>query len=236
MLVVPLALAGAAGLPADVRGESATSYFSFFDGWEGEAYALDAVPRFVEGEAEVSCAPDAMVKHKSRALRYAVTAHPEFVARLERFEALVVELATAHYGRAPKKLVHRGVFACRSLRSRRERISEHALGNAIDLQGFDFGPLPRKAQAPAELPRSMRRAFSVRVINHWAPKRARDAYHARFLHGLTEALRQRPDIFRGIVGPPRPRHHDHLHLDAAPWRYSMFGYGSSAELEPRDGG
>jgi hypothetical protein len=233
--MVVLALASCAGLPADVRGEAETSYFSFFDGWEGEAYALDEVPRFVEG-AKVTCAPDAMVRHRSRALRYAVTAHPEFVARLQRFEQLVIELATEHYGRAPRKLVHRGVFACRSLRSRRERISEHALGNAIDLQGFDFGPLPRKAAAPAELPPSMRRAFSVRVLSHWSPKRARDVYHARFLHRLTEALRARPDIFRGIVGPPRPRHHDHLHLDAAPWRYSMFGYEPIAPPEPRDDG
>jgi hypothetical protein len=180
------------------------------------------------------------VRHRSRALRYTVTAHPEFVARLSRFEALVIELATEHYGRAPRKLVHRGVFACRSLRSRRERISEHALGNAIDLQGFDFGPLPRKAAAPAELPRAMRRAFSVRVLSHWTPKRARDAYHARFLHKLTEELRARPDIFRGIVGPPRPRHHDHLHLDAAPWRYAMFGYEPIVEPvaaePPRDDG
>jgi hypothetical protein len=73
----------------------------------------------------------------------------------------------------------------------------------------------------------MRRGFSLRVRSHWTPKRERDAYHAAFLHRLVEELRKRPDIFRGIVGPPRPRHTDHLHLDAAPWRYAMYSFDES---------
>jgi hypothetical protein len=70
----------------------------------------------------------------------------------------------------------------------------------------------------------MRRGFSLRVLEHWSPRNPRDAHHARFLHRLVEELRGRPDIFRGIVGPPRPRHFDHLHLDAAPWRYAMYEF------------
>lgn len=210
---------------ADTLREPAVSRFSFFDGWEqGEPYALDGEPRHLEEDQKVECAPDQMVRYRSKALRYSVTAHPEFTVRLARFEAFVIALATEHYGRAPKKLVHKGVFSCRTLRSRSERISEHALGNALDFQGLDFGPLPRKAQAPEALPKAMRRAFSLRVLQHWTPRRERDAYHAQFLHRLVEALRQRPDIFRGIVGPPRPRHFDHLHLDAAPWRYAMYEF------------
>ena len=210
---------------ADQTADQSISRFSFFDGWEqGESYALDYEPRHLEDDEKVQCTPDQMVRHRSKALRYTVTAHPDFVVRLERFEAFLIQLATEHYGRAPRKLIHRGVFACRTLRSRSHRISEHALGNAIDVQGFDFPPLPRRAEAPADLPRAMRRAFSIRVLKHWAPKREHDAYHARFLHRLVEELRARPDIFRGIVGPPRPRHADHLHLDAAPWRYAMYGF------------
>ena len=211
---------------ADKAPDQSVSRFSFFDGWEqqGEAYPLDYEPRHLEEDEKVQCTPDQMVRHRSKALRYSVTAHPEFVVRLERFEAFLIQLATEHYGRAPRKLIHRGVFSCRTLRSRSSRVSEHALGNAIDVQGFDFGPLPRRAEVPADLPKAMRRAFSIRVLTHWSPKRERDAYHAKFLHRLVEELRVRPDIFRGIVGPPRPRHADHIHLDAAPWRYAMYGF------------
>jgi len=215
---------GTACVLADNVREPTVSRFSFFDGWENEPYGLDAEPRHLEEDEKVECAPEQMVRHRSKALRYSVTAHPDFVVRLERFEQFVTALATEHYGRAPKKLIHRGVFACRTLRSRSERISEHAFGNALDLQGFDFGPLPRKAEAPTDLPRALRRGFSLRVLKHWSPKHERDAYHARFLHRLVEELRVRPDIFRGIVGPPRPRHLDHIHLDAAPWRYAMYGF------------
>jgi hypothetical protein len=194
-----------------------------FGGADRAPYALDSVARYTEnGRAE--CDPAALVRYRSRALRYTVTAHPAFVERLERFEELVAELATQHYGRAPRRLAHRGVFACRTLRTRRERISEHALGNALDFRGLDFGPLPRRATAPADMPRHLRAPFRLRVLAHWAPKRARDAHHARFLHRLADTLADRPDIFRGIVGPPRPRHHDHLHLDAAPWSYAWFAY------------
>jgi hypothetical protein len=224
--IAALVLAGSsAGVLAENLREPAVSRFSFFDGWDpGEPYGLDGERRHLEEDEKVECAADQMVRHRSKALRYSVTAHPEFVVRLERFEAFVIALATEHYGRAPRKLVHKGVFACRTLRSRSERISEHALGNALDFQGLDFGPLPRKAQAPEALPRQLRRAFSMRVLKHWTPKREVDAHHARFLHRLVEELRLRPDIFRGIVGPPRPRHLDHLHFDAAPWRYAMYQF------------
>ncbi len=199
-------------------------YYSFFDGWPSQPYVLDPIERFLPQGARVHCAADIMVTHRSRALRYAVRVHPAFVERLERFEELATQMATERYGRAPRRLIHKGAFACRSARGRRGRISEHAFGNALDLQGFDFGRLPRGAELPDGMPRRLRRPFRLRVIRHWSPRRARDDYHAAFLHDLAEAIHRRPDVFRGIVGPPNRRHHDHLHLDAAPWRYAMFGY------------
>jgi hypothetical protein len=195
-----------------------------FRGWGLEPYLLDPLPRHLDPDQPLVCESERLVAHKSAALRYSVRVHPAFVARLARFDAFVQELATAHYGRSARKLRHRGAFACRSTRGRKQRLSEHALGNALDFAGLDFGPLPRGAQAPDGLPFALRRPFSVRVGSHWTPRRAVDVHHARFLHRLADELRVRPDIFRGIVGPPRPRHHDHLHLDAAPWRYAMFGY------------
>jgi len=109
-------------------------------------------------------------------------------------------------------------------------LSEHALGNALDLSGFDFGPL-RRGDALAEgVPSHLRRSFTVRVDRHWSPSRERDALHARFLHTLADRLHARPDIVRGIVGPPARRHHDHLHVDVAPWRYARYRHDSSAAL------
>ncbi len=207
--------------------DTEVSYFSFFDGWATDPSTLDATERFLEPKTKVKCDPSTLVVYHSKQLRYGVLAHPEFVERLQKFEGLLIEQSIAHYGRAPRRLLHKGAFSCRSQHARKERISEHALGNAIDVLGFELGPLPRGAVAPADMPRHMRRGTSVRVRLHWSPRTERDAYHARFLHALTESVRARPDIFRGIVGPPRPRHHDHLHFDAAPWRYAMFGYDPS---------
>ena len=215
-------------LPLSASAENAR-YFSYFDGWPRDTHPLDATPRFLEeGERLGRCSAEGLVRHRGENIRYVARVHPAFAARLTKFESLLSELARAHYGRAPRRLVHQGTFNCRRARGRRGRISEHAFGNALDLQGFDFGPLPRSAQSPSELPRRLRRAFQVRVARHWSPRAERDQAHARFLHELAETLRARPDIFRGIVGPPRPRHGNHLHLDASPWRYSMFAYGEES--------
>lgn len=197
----------------------------------GESYLLDPVARYLDPTAPLACDAASMVVHRSTPLRYAVRVHPAFEPRLSRFDAFVRELATEHYGRPPRKLLHRGAFVCRTTRARKHRLSEHALGNALDFVGLEFGPLPRRAEAPEAMPKAMRRAFSVRVQAHWAPKRERDAYHARFLHRLAEELSMRSDIFRGIVGPPRPRHHDHLHFDAAPWRYALYAFEPVQEPE-----
>ncbi len=224
-LLVGAALLSLSGTPpASANPTHDVSYYSFFEGWGPSPYPLDPVPRFLDEGGRVRCDADLMVRRHSRTLRYTVRAHPAFVDRLDRLDAFLAELATEHYGRAPRRLVHKGAFACRSARGRRGRISEHAFGNALDFQGLDFGPLRRGDEAPPDLPRHLRRGFRLRVLSHWTPRRSRDAHHARFLHRLAEELRRRPDIVRGIVGPPRPRHRDHLHLDVAPWRYAMFAY------------
>lgn len=202
------------------------TFHSWFNGWGTEEYALDGAERFAAPGTRPDCPTDSLVSHRGTHLPYAggIRVHEAFVPRLERFESLVVELATETYGRAPRRILHRGAYNCRHARGGRGRVSEHAFGNALDLVGFDFGPLPRGATLPEGLHPRQRRAFQVNVRQHWSPRHERDHVHARFLHELTETLRRRPDVFRGIVGPPRPRHHDHLHLDAAPWRYAMYSY------------
>jgi hypothetical protein len=58
------------------------------------------------------------------------------------------------------------------------------------------------------------------VAKHWSASGSPQLeQHRRFLHELTEELRKRPDIFRGLIGPSDPRHADHFHFDVSPWRY-----------------
>lgn len=216
-------------LCASVAHSQDVSFFSFFTGWPPDRYELDSVERIAEGPGRPDCDTSSLVRYRGEHIRYTARVHRAFVPRLVRFENLVTELATEHYGRAPRRLRHRGAFNCRIARGRRARISEHAFGNALDLQGFEFPALARGDEGPDNMPRRMRRGFNITVLEHWTPRRARDGYHAEFLHRLTDALRVRPDIFRGIVGPPRPRHRDHLHLDASPWRYAMYAYDRPRE-------
>lgn len=220
-LPICLLLAPAGHSGAEVGG---VSHYSFFDGWPSESYPLDATERFLPEGQRPHCDSSGLVRYHSAQLRYTVRVNPAFARRLAAFDALLVERGRHFYGRAPRRLIQRGAYNCRSARGRRGRISEHAFGNALDFQGLDFPPLRRGREAPDGMPRRMRRSFSLRIADHWGPRRTRDAYHARFLHGLAEELRSRSDIFRGIVGPPQRRHRNHLHLDAAPWRYAMFGY------------
>jgi hypothetical protein len=223
--------AAALALCASVASSQDVSFFSFFTGWPPGQYELDSVERIAEHPGRPDCDTTSLVRYRGDKIRYARTArvHSAFVPRLSRFESLVTQQAIQHYGRSPRRLRHRGAFNCRIARGRNLRISEHAFGNALDLQGFEFPALLGDEEAPEDMPRRMRRGFSLTILEHWTPRRPRDAYHAQFLHRLTDALRVRPDIFRGIVGPPRPRHRDHLHLDASPWRYAMYAYDRTGE-------
>lgn len=132
---------------------------------------------------------------------------PPFAARLHELERVIVELASEFYGRRPSAILVAASYDCRSVSGKNQRLSEHALGNAIDITGFQFPPL---AAEPA---------FEVRVDRHWhASGEAAGARHARFLRALTEALLAR-DVFRTLLGPAHPDHADHFHFDMAPEYY-----------------
>ncbi|NOY92326.1 MAG: extensin family protein [Deltaproteobacteria bacterium] len=223
LLLAACFLLAPAGSAVEARVGSVVHY-SFFDGWPSEHYALDGTQRFLPQGQRLRCDSSGLVRYRSEHLRYTVRVNPAFAQRLAAFDRLLEARGREAYGRAPRRLVQRGAYNCRSARGRRGRISEHAFGNALDFQGLDFPRLPRGAAAPAGMPRRLRRGFSLRIADHWGPRRTRDAYHARFLHALAEQLRGHTEIFRGIVGPPQRRHRNHLHLDAAPWHYAMFAY------------
>jgi hypothetical protein len=186
-----------------------------------ESDALERVPRVLPEGTPLPCesATPELVRYSGEHLRYQkpLRVHPQFRAQLPAFEQLVRELAERHYGRAPRRIVHLGAYSCRRMRRYPTWVSEHALGNAIDVAGFDFGPLPRKAQAPAALPRMFRGSFEVRLERHWSATGAA-ALHATFLRELAQALIARPDLFSVVLGPAWPGHHNHFHLDRAPYR------------------
>jgi hypothetical protein len=184
------------------------------------SYPLDGIARVLAPGAPLPCAGGELVRYRGERLRYDRTArvHPAFKARLQAFEALVVETAVAHYGRAPRQLLHLGTHNCRRMRRYPDWVSEHALGNAIDVAGFEFARLPRGTQLPTGLPAALRARFEVRLDRHWNATRGPGALHRAFLHALAREVLARPDLFRVVLGPAWPGHHNHFHLDAAPYR------------------
>jgi hypothetical protein len=185
------------------------------------AGALEALPRTLPPGAPLPCegAHLPLVRYSGEHLHYQkpLQVHPQFGAHLPAWEALVSELATRHYGRPPRRIVHLGGFSCRRMRRYPDWVSEHALGNAIDVAGFDFAPLARGQTLPAGLPRALRGAFQVRLERHWNGRGA-NAPHAEFLRALARALIARPDLFSVVLGPAWPGHKNHFHLDRAPYR------------------
>ena len=220
------ALASTGDDSGETRSGSASgpTWRAAWNALRGDAYPLDDVERWVEPGKRVTCDPKPFVIYRGTRLHYAgsLLVDPAFRDRLARFEAVVAETAREVYGREPRLIRHYGTYSCRPTRNRSRRISEHALGNALDLVGFDFGPATKAQPLASELPKPLRWAFQVRVARHWQPT-ARDgaagALHARFLALLTQRLQARDDIFRCMFGPGHGGHDDHLHLDVAPWRY-----------------
>jgi hypothetical protein len=198
----------------------------------GDDYPLDDLPRRIEPRGPVRCPAVELTTYRGKHMRYAEPAKifSGFQPRLERFEKVVVALATEMYGRAPRTLVHLGTHNCRRISAYPDWLSEHGIGNAIDVAGFDFGPLPAEATAPEDLPKPFRGPFSVRMLSHWKVKQGVLAIHARFLRTLARRLIARPEIFRVLLGPNYPGHHNHFHFDCAPYR--MIDIFEPAEPRP----
>lgn len=205
-------------------GSSRANLWARWNSVRGDSYELDQFERFLETRGKrVKCDASGLVQYAGTSVRYhgALQINEHFQTRLERFEEVVAEVARDVYGRAPRRIRHLGAYACRTSRNRSARLSEHALGNAIDVQGFDFGALSKSEAFDASLPKSLKHPFQVRVARHWSPKaqNAANTLHARFLRTLVDRLIERSDVFRGHVGPGHPGHDDHFHFDMSPWRF-----------------
>lgn len=188
----------------------------------GERYPLDELARRVEPTGPMRCPAVPLVQYPGAALTWKkpLKVHPAFAERLAAFEAVAIDVATRIYGRAPTRITHLGSYNCRRIRLYPDLLSEHGVGNAIDVTGFEFAALPRDQRKQSPLPKALHKAFSARVLDHWdSPDDHRaTGYHRRFLRELAAELERRPDIFRVMLGPSYPGHKDHFHFDCAPYR------------------
>lgn len=188
-----------------------------------EPYPLDELGRSVPTTGRMRCPEVERVRYEGSALRWKtpLEVHPAFEKRLAAFEAIAVGVAEKIYGRAPTRIRHLGSYNCRRIRRYPDLLSEHGLGNAIDVAGFEFPALSARERKTSKLPKALQRAFSVTVLDHWDGKGADDSpngLHRRFLHELTAALEAHPEVFRVMLGPAYPGHRNHFHFDCAPYR------------------
>ena len=175
-------------------------------------YALDGLQRRASGG---KCPKVALSEFAGQSLRFSPAARvaPAFRARLLQLEQVVREVALRIYDRVPSAILVAASYDCRLVNRSQGRLSEHAFGNAIDIAGFRFPPVE------ASFTRSSEEGFDVRVDQHWKARGgALERRHARFLEELTRTLIQR-DVFRTLLGPAHPDHHDHFHFDMAPGHF-----------------
>lgn len=184
------------------------------------AYALDSVPRELQRGERAPCYPDGLMSYRGERISYAkpVLIHPAFRPMLREFERIVIDVAEDVYGRPPARVLEAGAYRCREESKTRKWLSEHALGNALDVAGFHFDALPRDHDPPRGLPDSLRGSFDVRIDQHWNARSDVGEVHRDFLRGLAQRTIDRPDLFTTVLGPAYPGHADHLHLDRAPYR------------------
>lgn len=132
-----------------------------------------------------------------------------------RFEEdVLIPLARKYFGQTIKRIDHYGTYDCRARRtesahnskqgqdlgtSRGGKLSEHAMGRAIDFAGVELAD---------------GRVISVK--HNWRNSGAESA----FLH---EVARQSCSVFNVVLTPNHDRlHQDHIHLDIGP--YVLCGY------------
>jgi hypothetical protein len=183
------------------------------------SYPLDRLRRSSKQGGAMSCPKLDLRKFRGQQLQFLPAAKvvEPFRERLLELERVVREVSVRVYARPPSAILVAASYGCRSVRGRQRRLSEHALGNAIDIAGFRFSPAA-SSQARG-MPAALAQGFDVRVDQDWKGRgTALRRRHSRFLHELTAALVKR-DIFRTLLGPAHRDHADHFHFDMAPQHY-----------------
>lgn len=137
------------------------------------------------------------LSHARAVLAPPVTLACPMALTLVAFEEDVIQpAALRHFGRRVAAIHQWGGYSCRNRSSDRRRLSQHGLGQAIDIAEFDIEDGPR-----------------VSVKAHW-----RDAGpRGRFLH---EIAQRACGPFSVVLTPSNDRdHRDHLHFDIGPERF-----------------
>ena len=117
-------------------------------------------------------------------------------ARLDEFERKVVQpLARAELGQRVIRINHLGSFSCRSVNGGRGRLSQHALGKAIDIAGFRLAD-----------------GSTVSVEHDWSAPGPKQQF-------LRYLARRACEHFSVVLTPNSDAaHHNHIHLDIGPDR------------------
>jgi len=145
------------------------------------------------------CGIDQAVRLKGVALplnRPLLLACPTAVSLADFESQVVIPAAQATLGHRVTTVTSAGSYDCRGQRSDHpERLSEHALGKAIDITGF-----------------TLEDGSKITVLQNWSSKDAK----AAFLHQVAEGACK---LFSVVLTPKSNRlHRDHLHLDNGPYR------------------
>lgn len=128
-----------------------------------------------------------------------------FALQLPEIERVVQEEARAHLGGEVRRVATFGSYNCRPVRGGRGYLSEHALGNAVDLARFET------ARHNA--------ALVVRDFRAEGDPRANE--RSVFLRNVYDRLRGLEGVAR-VRGPEDDAlHHDHFHVDRGVrwWRW-----------------
>lgn len=180
-------------------------------------YPLDHVSRKVPMTGPMQCPPVELVSYAGEVVPFSKSAkvYVDFVDHLRRFETIVRDTSVEVYGRAPTSITHEGAYYCRRIRRWPYLISEHGLGNAIDVSAFEFARL--SGPDAKDVPARWRGKFRVSMSKHWTASGASEV-HREFLHLLARRVIDGDKLFRVILGPADPKHASHFHFDMAPFR------------------
>lgn len=182
-------------------------------------YALDELSREVP-PGPFKCPKFETTRYLGTGIAYSspIFVHQAFVEKLVALDGLVRTVAAEVYGRTPEVLHHLGGTECETTADKK-RFSEHAMGNAIDVDGFVFAPLTPDERLAPGLPEELAKGFKVTLSWHYFSTTRVGKVHAKFLNRLAIRLKDDKSIFRTVLGPGYGDHWNHFHLDAAPHRF-----------------